>query len=793
MSNGLSTAAIVRLVVRAAIFRSVATLATLMFYPVTSAMAQAYEYVEPTPIFLRQIGPWPPPPPQWFLDWDAACDAALSGYGSPWGGYHPTFGPGCFYNHQGQVVFGQNWVLPRLACPVDGGWGYVASLNLCQRAITYDNSSICPMGNPVDPADGSKRQVETDIEFVVGGSRVAMRRVLFTESISSKFSSELGYGWTAEPWRRSVQFIPNSISPQDIRLSRAGRIRALTNVGAGVWRTNPPDGIELRSTPSGWLLVDQTEAVLELYDGEGRLVVLQKSNGLVFNLTYSAGLLQSVSSSIGSLFNLSYTAGKVAALTGSGGRRVNYTFDVLNPELLSMVSYPDDKTRSYLYEPPPMPSDAALIAQLRVAAYLPESLYTGPSPPLAVAQRIAHRASRLPVTGIIDEFGNRFATYQYDSFGRATSTEHAGGVQRYQFSYPTAQTQTIVTDPLGTQRVYNFTKIVQTLKQTTQSQPAGSGCGPASSAITYDAQANLASRNDFNNQKVCYAYDLSRNLETKRVEGLTSSAVCSTALSSPPTGARIISTQWHPDWRLATRIAEPKKLTTITYNGQGATCAPSTVLVDGKPPAVICTRTEQATTDETGAAGFAATTTGTARTWRYTYTTYGRVLTATDPNNRVTTTSYHPDNDADLGKRGNVASVTNAANHITYLTDYNPHGQPTRIVDPNGVVTVLIYDPRMRLTSRTVGNEATVFGYDPVGQMTSVDLPDGARLTYTYDAAHRLAAINDHKGNRIDYTLDAMSNRRAEQMKDPGGVLVGNITRVIDALNRVQQVTGAVQ
>ena len=125
----------------------------------------------------------------------------------------------------------------------------------------------------------------------------------------------------------------------------------------------------------------------------------------------------------------------------------------------------------------------------------------------------------------------------------------------------------------------------------------------------------------------------------------------------------------------------------------------------------------------------------------------------------------------DLGKRGNVASITNAANHTTYITDYNPHGQPTRIVDPNGVVTVLTYDPRMRLTSRTVGNEATVFGYDPVGQMTSVNLPDGARLIYTYDAAHRLTAINDHKGNRIDYTLDAMGNRITEKTKDPGGDL----------------------
>src|SRR4030095_8347790 len=157
-------------------------------------------------------------------------------------------------------------------------------------------------------------------------------------------------------------------------------------------------------------------------------------------------------------------------------------------------------------------------------------------------------------------------------------------------------------------------------------------------ALTYDTQANVTSRTDFNHNKICYAYDLSRNLETKRVEGLTSSAVCSTALTSPPTGARVISTQWHPDWRFETKIAEPRKLNTIVYNGQGATCAPNTVLVDGKPPAVICSRTDQATTDEIDASVFAPTVTGTARPWPYTYTTYGRVLTATDPNNRVTTT-----------------------------------------------------------------------------------------------------------------------------------------------------------
>ena len=396
------------------------------------------------------------------------------------------------------------------------------------------------------------------------------------------------------------------------------------------------------------------------------------------------------------------------------------------------------------------------------------------------------------LTAIRDEKGVTYAQFTYNPSADGVTTQLAGGVFRFEVSKgPLSDSMRTLKDPLGTTKTYTFGWAAPYERLVRVDQPPGAGSSSCSSAATYDANGNAASRTDFRGNKTCYVYDLSRNLETKRIEGVGTTS-CDAAVSSPPAGARLISTQWHPDWRLETRIAEPKKLTTITYNGQGATCAPSTGLVDGKPPAVICTRTEQATTDETGASGFAATTTGTARTWRYTYTTYGRVLTAADPNNRVTTTSYHPDNDADLGKRGNVASITNSANHTTFITDYNPHGQPTRIVDPNGVVTVLTYDPRMRLTSRTVGNEATVFGYDPVGQMTSVTLSDGARLTYTYDAAHRLTAINDHKGNRIDYTLDAMGNRITEKTKDPGGVLVGNIARVIDALNRVERITGAV-
>ena len=632
---------------------------------------------------------------------------------------------------------------------------------------------ICLAGNPINPATGAK------------------------------LSFEIDYGSPANPLLRLTRYY-------DSHGFNWGNQRPSSTMLGYRWRAGSDQSIVVYGSGEG--------AIVSTRDADGRAEYFRRRGTAFDPLNHARGTLTATFDGSGVIqawkffskrntFSLFDSLGRLQAVSDAVGQRVNYVYGAQG-----LVQAVDHLGRSLLYSRPaegklrvqlpggsvfeydfgaatPLDRDSP-VTQLRFVTFnaAPVTTYLyGETPNVS-------SPSPWLLTGALDATGTRIATYRYDSFG-AVSTESAQGINKH-----TIDTQVAcgsggfaVTDPLGTRRSSCFIPAGGVLRVGQTDQPAGAGSSACTGRFEYDVRGNMTSRANFRGGETCYAHDVVRNLETQRVEGIPTYGQCSVAFSNPPAGARLISTQWHPDWRLETRIAEPKKLTTITYNGQGATCAPSTVLVDGKPPAVICTRTEQATTDETGAAGFAATVTGTARTWRYTYTTYGRVLTATDPNNRTTTTSYHPDNDADLGKRGNVACITNAANHTTFITDYNPHGQPTRIVDPNGVVTVLTYDPRMRLTSRTVGNEATVFGYDPVGQMTSVNLPDGARLTYTYDAAHRLTAINDHKGNRIDYTLDAMGNRITEKTKDPGGVLVGNITRVIDALNRVQQVTGAVQ
>ena len=206
-------------------------------------------------------------------------------------------------------------------------------------------------------------------------------------------------------------------------------------------------------------------------------------------------------------------------------------------------------------------------------------------------------------------------------------------------------------------------------------------CRPA--ALTHNVNGNVASRTDWNGNRTDYTHDLARNLETSRTEGLTSAGA-----TTPQT--RTISTQWHATFHLPTVIAEPLRITTNVYDAEGTQCGAR---------AALCSRSIQATTDASGAQGFSATASGTPRTWTYTYNATGRVLTVNGPRSDVadvTTYTYYADNDADLGKRGNVATIANAAGHATSIIAYNAHSQPLVIVDPNGLPTTLTYDERLR-------------------------------------------------------------------------------------------------
>lgn len=378
------------------------------------------------------------------------------------------------------------------------------------------------------------------------------------------------------------------------------------------------------------------------------------------------------------------------------------------------------------------------------------------------------------LTGVTDENGWRFATYTYNIDGRVSQTKwHAyAGQEVNQTSFAYATGSTGVTDPLGTLRTYNYGNVLTYDRTTGISQPcAPVGCtGTQTEQRGYDANGNLTSVIDRNGVLTCYAFDLVRNLETARIEGLPGSANCATALiaSSLAAPARKRTTTWHPTFRLPATITEPvaggTKVTTNSYDTVGNISQRQVVTADG------------------------------TRTWSWTYDAYGRLLTATDPLGRISTNTYYPNTEAQnasiANSRGMLASATNAQGHTTSITAYNPHGQPLVIADANGLTTTLAYDARQRLISRSQSAELTSYEYDGVGQLKKLTLPDGSVLNYTYDGAHRLVQIADGIGNRLVYTLDPAGNRLKEDAVDPQNALARTRSRVFDSLSRLKNDIG---
>ena len=453
------------------------------------------------------------------------------------------------------------------------------------------------------------------------------------------------------------------------------------------------------------------------------------------------------------------------------------------------------------------------------------------------ARTFAYNNAALPwaLTGVFDESSVLVASFAYDSQGRAVSTERAGGVDRHSVTYATPPSIVVtdtfspadgviyrvrswqtalapsVTMPNGSALDLGVALVANSPAVTTRSQPAGSGCSASTSGQSYDVNGNVASRDDFNGYRTCYANDLSRNLETTRVEGLAGGASCAVTAAGTalPAGARKINTQWHPDWSLAIKQAEPGRITISVYNGQPdpfaggsvASCAPtSAMLPGGKRIAVLCRQVEQATTDVDGSQSFAAQgQAGVAsREQRWIYNQLGQVLSATDALGKTTTYAYYAatafggaDPNAVGHTMGDLQSVTNPAGHVTQYALYNKAGQAVQMVDPNGVGTVYQYDARQRLTSIAVGGLTTFYEYWPTGLLKKATQPDGSYLSYGYDDAHRLVQVSDNLGNSIIYTLDSMGNRTTETVMDAGGSLRSQLSRSIDALGRIQQVTGS--
>ena len=502
-----------------------------------------------------------------------------------------------------EVVYGGKW--RSVVCPKTYNARNKANGDLeCWKLPPECSATV---GNPINLLDGCKSQLEVDYRSRTPGGVEVERHY----NSAGYFRLDTGPEKASDAWRTTWDrriLVPAAGSSVLAYAQRAdGSVQVFLPTGREMHnRQGGASALLLRladgaGAATGWRLTTANNDV-ETYDAAGRLLSVALRAGLAHTLAYAAnGQLATVTDSFGNALTFTHdTAGRLSGFVAPGNRAYVYGYDAKGR--LASVKYPDNTVRTYHYE----------------SVGFPHAL-----------------------TGITDENGSRFATWGYDASGSAISSQHAGGVEAVTLSthsYSTTPSGGLknVVDAFGTNRAYNYQFVGGVARVKRVADPGGSAVS------TFDANGNLATHQDRNGIQTTYTHDLARNLELSRTEAY------GTAL------ARTVTTQWHPVYRLPTKIVAPSgraggnEVTDFAYDAQGNLL------------------------QKTISAG------GSTRQWNMTYNAVGRVLTVDGPRtdvNDVTTNTYYDTTDPCIGCRGNVKTTTNAAGHLTTFDAYDVDGQ----------------------------------------------------------------------------------------------------------------------
>jgi RHS repeat-associated protein len=569
---------------------------------------------------------------------------------------------------------------------------------MCQKVASPVGKPILGLvGDPINVGTGNLFEAQTDF------TAAPQTQLSFTRYYNSADTSSagLGVGWHSTYHRglsatSSAVTVTRADGRQDIYLKTGSNYVPDPDV------TSVLTPVPATGTQTGWKLKLDDDST-ETYTLEGLLTSITTRAGLTTTLTYNAAnQLTAVTGPFGHKLAFTYdTSDRVSTMTVPDGGRFIYGYD--GHDNLTSVTYPDSTTRRYLYQNTTYPDH---------------------------------------LTGLIDESGNLFASWTYDSQGRATSSQHAGGADLTKVAYTSGASST-VTDARGNVHTYTLTTQYGLVKPAAISGvDCGCSSGAGAKAFTYDDNGFLSSLTDFDGNVTTYVYN-AKGEETSRTEA-----------SGTPL-ARTITTTWSPTFHLPAQIVEPNRTTTFNYDPSSGNLLSKSV------------------TDGTH-----------TRSWAYTYDSHGQVLTAKDPDNHVITMTY----DA----KGDVETVKNALDQVSSFTGYDADDRLLSATDPNKLVTAFTYDPLERILTRKVGSLTTRYAYDPPGMVSLVTQPDGSTYKYIYDAAHRLTQIADKAGDTIDYSYDATSNLAAVNVYDPSKILTHTHSYIYDAGNRLASDTGAV-
>ncbi|MEE5153547.1 DUF6531 domain-containing protein [Pseudomonas alliivorans] len=354
------------------------------------------------------------------------------------------------------------------------------------------------IGNPINLSSGNKYQVEPDYQYGGGSNFLFFRTYNSIDGIwRHNFSDNLRIG--------EKMIVAVRADGAELYFRRKDGV-ALP-VSRGVGRLELDDKV--------WVYTTDLEGK-RVFDSSGRLIKVINSQGYEQSLEYLKNSVV-VKDVLGRSLSFTEDFLHQPLLLSFDGGQINYTYD----SKLLLIS---------------MRAVRAGHSTTRTFEYLP-------------------RVGKRLLTSVTDERGVKFGIWNYDSMGRAVSSEHSGSVDRTKIEY-NVDGSTTVWNELGRRAQYGFEVIGGSRYVVSIDGDASENCPANNSSYTYNERGFMLSKTDAKGLITTYAYN-DRGLEVSRTE------------ASGTTLARTVTTKWDPDRFLPIRVTEPDRITTYSYDVQG--------------------------------------------------------------------------------------------------------------------------------------------------------------------------------------------------------------------------------
>jgi RHS repeat-associated protein len=590
-------------------------------------------------------------------------------------------------------------------------------------------------GDPVNVATGDNFDEGLDLTISTPGIPLEFRRS-YNNQIT--FNGPLGYGWTHT----------YNVSLGVVQTSPTARVRIWDSDGRALYfsqaqqtsteilfggESGVKDRLKQVISTGQYILRRKQNNLTYIFSSDGKLQTISDPNGNTLALTYTGRLLTQVANNFGKSLLISYNNNHISSITDPSGRSILYQYT--NGDLTKVI-YPDTNSINYAY-------------------------------------------TNHNLTDKYDTNNNLIGHWGYDNSHRViTYYSHLeGGVPQERIDLTYQLGSTSVTRSTG---ATTFTTAVIDSINVVQQSNGCSTCGSVNKSFQYSSRLDLTqvtSIDGANQYTTQYTYDNPPNPweqvgeVVQRTEALGWPEQRTTSYTyTHRTDDPFLLTQ-STETKKSVANPQQNKVIIFTYDNYGN----------------IASRQESGYVFINGVA------TPKTYTTTYQYNTLGQLTQIDGPRTDVsdiTTYQYYPNTSDQGNNQGQLMAIVNALGQSTQFSNYDANGNLGTITDPNGVVTIRMYDERNRIktiTNQSTGAQTQYF-YDSHGNQSSIIFPEGNQVSSTYNLASKLIAIQDTLGNKIVYQYDVEGNRIHEEIQDPHGVLKKYLDFTYDAYNDLKRI-----